>query len=78
MAAESERDARKVHPSEFVTHISNGLWMGTYSKCGSEYETENDRFSCWVECPEIEEINVEYLGKTNKERGVICASFNAG
>lgn len=32
----------------------------------------------WVRFAEIDKIQVEYLGETTKERGVILASFNAG
>jgi len=67
-------DARNIHPSQFVTHITNNQWNGTYSK-GGEYENES---SDWVEYSQIHRINVEYLGETDKERGVILASFNAG
>ena len=82
VVAKSEQDARDIHPSEFVTHISNGSWMGTYrgtgKKTGNEYETENGGSMSWVYRSDIDNINVEYLGKTSKERGVVCASFNAG
>ncbi len=83
VAAENEQDARRIHPSEFVTHVSNEKWMGTYSefageKAGREYETENDASSSWVGYSDINRVNVEYLGTTNRERGVVCASFNTG
>ncbi len=81
VAAKSEQDAREIHPSEFVTHVTDGLWMGTYSeraKKSGEYETENGGFNSWLEHPDIDQVKVEYLGQTQKERGVICASFNAG
>ena len=32
-------------------------------------------FSTWAP---IDDISVEYLGKTKRSRGVICASFHAG
>lgn len=83
VAAESEQDARTMHPSEFVTHVTNNLWMGTYAntaptKAGIEYDTENGGFGSWVEYSGIDQIKVEYLGETHKERGIILASFNAG
>ena len=37
VCAENEIEARKIHPSEFVTHEKNGNWMGTRND-GSEYE----------------------------------------
>ena len=57
VAAESESDARTIHPSDMPF--------------------DNDTRS-WVAFESIAHISVEYLGETKKERGVICASFNAG
>lgn len=78
VSAIDENDARNIHPSEFVTHVTNGKWMGTYKyppKNGDEYENEQDS---WVRYCDIDKIKVEYLGETSKPRGVILASFNAG
>ena len=74
VSAESPEDARKIHPSEFVTHVTDGKWFGTYTK-GGEYENESPD---WVKYSEIGQIQTEYLGETERERGVILASFNAG
>ena len=74
VAAESPEDAREIHPSPFVTHVKNGKWMGTYTK-GGEYDNES---SAWVKYSEIGQIQTEYLGETERQRGVILASFNAG
>lgn len=78
VAAKDKEDARTIHPSRFVTHHKNGKWMGTYSggaNIGGEYVNE---CSSWVRFSDIECVNVDYLGTTKKDRGVICASFNAG
>jgi len=78
VAAKSHTDARNIHPSSFVTHITDGVWMGTYSggaNTGSEYETGEHE---WLLYSDIDQVKVEYLGKTKKNRGVILASFNAG
>jgi hypothetical protein len=78
VVAKDEADARTIHPSGFVTHHKNGKWMGTYSggnNIGGEY---NNDCSIWVSFSDIDDISVEYLGITKKERGVVCASFNAG
>jgi len=78
VAAKDEADARTIHPSRFVTHHKNGKWMGTYSggkNIGGEYDND---CSSWVSFSDIDSISVEYLGITKKERGVVCASFNAG
>jgi len=78
VAAESEHEAKRIHPSSFVTHVTDGKWMGTYSggnNIGCEYENES---SDWVRYCDVEKVSAEYLGETEKERGVILASFNAG
>lgn len=79
VAAESEDEARKIHPSPFVTHVTDEVWMGTYSggdHIGEEYEANEDL--CWVRFSDIHHITVEYLGATEKPKGLILASFNAG
>lgn len=78
VVAKDVQDARKIHPSAFVTHVTDNKWMGTYSdgrNIGGEYV--NEMYS-WVKYLDIDCIEVEYLGKTKRERGVILASFNAG
>jgi hypothetical protein len=78
VSAESEQDARNIHPSKFVTHHKDGKWMGTYrggKNIGCEYVNPT---SDWVNFSDIESVSAEYLGETAKPRGVICASFNAG
>ena len=84
VAAENEEDARQIHPSEFVTHVKDGKFMGTYSdtalngKAGKEYE--NDNGYEWVSYRDINLIEVKLIGVADEgiKRGVICASFNAG
>jgi len=81
VSAKDENDAKNIHPSDFVTHVTDGRWMGTYAptaktKAGQEYV--NDRGDDWPRYSDIDHVAVEYLGETKKERGVICASFNAG
>lgn len=74
--AENKEDAIKMHPSEFVTHIKDGSWMGTYTK-GGEYKQDH----CgWVAFDRINEIKVTHIGKaTDKQKkGVLLGSFNAG
>jgi len=73
--AENEDEARKIHPSEYVTHFKNNKWMGTYTD-GEEYEIE-DSFG-WVLPSEIKEIEVIYLGEAepSQKKGLIIASLN--
>ena len=78
VSAENEADAKTIHPSSFVTHINNDKFMGTYSggdSTGQEYEFSGDD---WVSFSEIDKIEVELLGVSDVDRGVILASFNAG
>ena len=79
VVAESEKEAREVHPSSYVTHVSNSKWMGTYSggiEKGQEYD-QDDSYD-WVPFKDIDCIDVKYLGETDKEKGLVLASFNAG
>lgn len=78
--AENEDEARKIHPSSFVTHITNDKWMGTLTggpNIGGEYE---ERSNDWVRFDQIKQIMVTHIGKANEEqkKGVLLASFNAG
>lgn len=79
VCAENEDEARKIHPSEYVTHYKNGKWYGTYTE-GGEYETEDGSYPSWVQCSQIDEVIVEYIGEADKtiKKGVILSSFNAG
>jgi hypothetical protein len=74
-AAESEELARCIHPNEYVTHVVDGKWMGTYksgSMKGAEYEHS---WSGWIPYTNRGELHVELIGSTP---GLILASFNAG
>ena len=73
VAAESEEEARQIHPIGFVTHIKDGKWYGTRQN-GEEYEFYS---SVWVCASEIDRIDVELIGTTHKKKGVVLASFNA-
>ena len=79
VVANNPEEARKVHPSEYVTHNNGFTWMGTYSGKklkGDEYENEP---SNWVKFSEREDIEVKFIGETKRrDSGVILASFNAG
>ena len=77
VAAESEEDARTIHPSDFVTHVSGDKWMGTYYHSGEEYAIGRDE---WPEYSQREEFDVSLIGAADidVERGPICTSYNAG
>ena len=74
VVAESVDEARKIHPSSFVTHVADGRWKGT-NISGETYNTGDNE---WVRYDEIDELVVELIGKTTREKGVVLASFNAG
>ena len=76
VAAESEDDARTIHPYARVTLIDNNKWMisPSFGWCTPEEYISDE----WPEHSNIKCVNVEYLGETDKPRGVILASFNAG
>ena len=76
VSAKSEDDARTIHPSSDAFDISykGDKWAWKYSDWRIwEYDS-----GCWVEARYIDKIEVEYLGRTKRERWVILASFNAG
>ena len=84
VCAESEKEARLIHPSESVTHHKNGKWYGTYrggERIGEEYEFEDEcNYGSWVSLSDIDKLKVEYIGDADKKikKGIIIASFNAG
>ena len=74
--AENEDEARKIHPNEYVTHVTNDQWMENYSG-GEEYKNEPHD---GVKYSDIDKISVKYIGEASKEqrKGLVLASFNAG
>jgi len=74
VSAESDKEARKIHPSPFVTHCRKGVLYGTDDK-GVEYRCGNNS---WLTPENTKELKVKYLGETKEPKGVILGSFNAG
>ena len=76
VAAENEEEARNIYPDDFVTHITDGKWMGTYTQGGEYVYTSNG----WVRYSEIGRLKVTLIGTADSKinKGVILASFNAG
>lgn len=78
--AENAADAIKIHPSKFVTHITDDNWMGTYSggeSKGKEYLIDGYG---WVNYRDIDKIKVALIGEAHnsQKKGIVLASFNAG
>ena len=74
VAAETEDDARNMHP-EFPNVISHkGKWMDHYK---GEL-TNTTIWTEWVNHEDIDKIEVKYLGETNVKRGVVLGSFQSG
>lgn len=70
VSAESPEDAITIHPWGLLDlDLRDGVW---YANVGIH------NYHGWVDAKNIDKIEVEYLGETEKERGVILASFNAG
>lgn len=73
VAAESEDDARAIHPWDKIACLDGSkwvqLWRGEWSDSCEEVG--------WVKYSDIDRVTVEFLGETDKERGVILASYNA-
>lgn len=73
VAAENEQDAREMHPKDYKKWDSSAQkWYIERHDGSKAYESY---FSDWSH---VDDVKVEYLGETQHERGVICASFNAG
>lgn len=72
--AESVEEARAMHPSDYVTHVKDGVWYETTTD-GREYESHN---SAWVKYKDIDKVKVLMIGQTDLEKQVVLASFNAG
>ena len=64
VAAETEEDARKTHPSASQPYPRGEYW---------------DSY-VWVSPKDISKVKVEYIGeaKEGTDEGAICSSFNAG
>lgn len=74
VSAPTEIAAREIHPSTFVTHVTNGKWMGTYPE-GRAYSHGNWD---WIPHSEVHSLTVVEIGTTDRPTGVVLASFNAG
>ena len=72
VAATDEEAARRIHPGDESYIYSEGRWYyidfsGTLQKA---YTPD------WAPSPK--DVQVKYLGVTNREVGIVLASFNAG
>ena len=74
VAAESENDARTIHPAGSCVYTNGREWLALDSY-GYVHEYH---YNDWLPYKYINKIKVECIGVTTKDRGVICASFNAG
>jgi len=77
VCAESEEEAKRIHPSNYYECGENDHWYFVRSDDTKIDEGENPKFSEWCA---IKDVQVEYLGEAKKgsKKGVIIASFNAG
>jgi len=77
--APDEDSARRIHPSDYVTHVSNNTWMGTDCN-GKEYSMETSYDNTWVKYADVDKIKVELVGKASEGTvvGVVLVSLNAG
>lgn len=70
VAAESEAEARNIHPDENVTHNRDGNWF-----CNDEIYNDDE----WVPATRTDEINVEHIGIAlpGIKKGILNVSFSA-
>jgi len=73
VAAESSDDARTIHPVDWLD-LTDGFW--TYTDEDGHVGKTGD-FE-WLLFADRHLLEVEYLGETTRERGVVLASMNAG
>lgn len=72
VVAESEEEARDTHPSD------GGMSYSMAEAYGSDSQKWSYDFSTWASHPK--NVEVQLIGKASPdmEKGVVCASFNAG
>lgn len=75
VAADTENEARCLHPSGYQWDAERGEWYQIRTVDGSRYSEGN--YGSWVR-PEV--VTVELIGVAQPDRkvGVVCASFHAG
>ena len=84
VAAETEEDARTIHPSldedDHDIFIQDGRWRqwSDYWQQEEWYIKGTPHLASWPEAGHRTRLVVKHLGATKEPRGVILASFNAG
>ena len=80
VCAENPKEARLIHPGEFVTHCDSEHWYGNYAVGNKEEYITEDGHGTWVPRTRVNEIEVELIGtaKESMKKGVVLSSFNAG
>jgi hypothetical protein len=76
VAAETEDEARRIHPaSHYEWDDARRVWFTTYAD-GERREHKE----CWDWVSDIECVSALCIGEAAEhvEKGVVCASFNAG
>lgn len=76
VVADSEEEAKKIHPSEYYIFQDDG-WYFKYSD-GKINDTREYTAGGWAE---VEDITATIIGESDGTFGagtVVCASFNAG
>ena len=72
VAAVNEYEAKRTYPSPFRIFVEDVLYFNYGDSISSQEVSSGD----WTSNPN--DVDVELIGTTTKEAGVILASFNAG
>ncbi len=65
VSAENEDEARKIHPSFTINAFNRVAWK--YSESLG-----------WVSFDDVDKIEVDLVGVSNVDKGLVLASYNAG
>ena len=87
VVAEDEESAKRIHPCSvwaeggFYDEEKKEFWTMSRPAAGGKggpYLFEGHYYGSWIN--DLTKIEVEYLGEAeeDKEKGVVCASYNAG
>lgn len=81
VAAENEQAARIIHPDgSNITHSADGEWQGEYdTSTHGRWSADVDEYAAdrWVKAKDIDKLEVEHIGATTREAGVVHTSYNA-
>tara|TARA_R110001592_G_scaffold255416_3_gene519031 strand:+ start:4527 stop:4820 length:294 start_codon:yes stop_codon:yes gene_type:complete len=76
VSAESEYNARRIHPNRHIKHNKEKGYWYILQKDGNEFIPPSE--ISWVFFKDIDKLEVECIGSTMKPKGVIRSDYTAG